>query len=102
MYRITQIIQNAYIRIEALFSVVFGGLFSLLKSFFGLFAKIFGFNSSSYFVESEAQGSEVKQSTAPEPKQLTENKTPVVESSPQKTKKVENYYLNMARDVKKN
>jgi len=65
---------------------------------------VFGFTSPNYFVESDGQAQGIKKAVAQEPTQRVQDKaaeTPITERRPN-AKKVENYYLNMARDVKKN
>ncbi len=98
MSRLIQIIQNTFIRIEALLGVIFGSLANILKSFFGLFTKVLGLASPNYFVESDNQA-------AKDAMQTVKDKTPeapiTFASSRPNAKKVENYYLNMARDMKK-
>ncbi|AFY31932.1 hypothetical protein [Calothrix sp. PCC 7507] len=103
MSRITQIIQNTFIRIEALFGVIFASLANVVKSFFGLFAKVFGLASPNYFVESDGKAEGIQQSAAKDPIQKEKiPETPITFTSRRpNAKKVENYYLNMARDVKK-
>jgi hypothetical protein len=96
MFRLTQILRNSFIRVEGLFGLVFKTLFSLLGSVFGFFTKVFGFTQSSYFVESDGAQLPVEptQDQIPEPPVVTTRVRP-------ETKKIDNYYLNMARDVKK-
>lgn len=104
MSRLIQIIQNTLIRVGALFGIVFKSFANLVKSFFGFFGRVFGFTSPNYFVESDGQAQGIKQAVAKEPTQTVQDKTPetpITERRPN-AKKVENYYLNMARDVKKN
>ncbi|MBU7584769.1 MAG: threonine dehydratase [Nostoc sp. TH1S01] len=102
MDRLIQIIRNFFIRIEGLLSVVFKGIFSFFSSIFGFFAKIFGFDSSGYFLESDAAQTIKRGSEEPpvktEPKTTLE--TPTFTRRRSKNK-VEDYYLNMAREVGK-
>jgi hypothetical protein len=101
MSRLTQIIQNTFIRIEAFFSVFFKNLFNFLGSIFVFFAKLFGFSDSGYFLESE-QAQTLKRETTPEkieaePTKGTETPNPYRRRpNPQM-----DYYLKMAKDVKK-
>lgn len=104
MSRLIQIVQNTFIRLEGFFGFLLRSLsnfFSNVKSFF---AKLFGFSNSQYFLESDtAQG--IKRSTIEESK--------IEESKPAQTNETQNktrprrpnpqmdYFLNMARDVKK-
>jgi phage anti-repressor protein len=104
MSRIIQIIQNFFIRIEGLFGILFKSFANVVKNFFGFFGRLFGFTSSNYFVESNDQVQGIKQAVAKEPTQTVQDKTSetsITERRPN-AKKVDNYYLNMARDVKKN
>lgn len=104
MFRLIQIIQNFFIRIEGLFGLVFKSFANVVKNFFGFFGRIFGITSSNYFVESDDRPQDIKQAVAKEPTQPIQNKTPETPANNRRpnAKKVENYYLNMARDVKKN
>jgi hypothetical protein len=103
MSRFNQIIQNLYLRLEGLFGVFFKILANFFGNLFGLFAKVFGLTKSDYFLETnDAQG--VKQAAAKEPMQPQQLKTPETPTTNRRSKsaKVGDYYLNMARDVKKN
>jgi hypothetical protein len=101
MFRLTQIMRNSFIRVEAWVGVFLQTFANFFKSFFGLFAKIFGLTSPNYFVEStEVQD---KQLTAVEKPNPTVNnittETPITPRRP--NAKLDNYYLNMAREVNK-
>lgn len=102
MFRLTQIMRNALIRVEAWIGVVLRTFTNFFKKFFGFFAKVFGLTSPNYFLEStEVQDKEqttAEQSTATVQKVTTE--TPITPRRP--NTKLDNYYLNMAREVKKN
>ncbi|MEA5503863.1 threonine dehydratase [Halotia wernerae UHCC 0503] len=102
MLRLTQVIRNLFLRIEGFLSVVFKSFLSFVKNFFGFFARIFGFTKSDYFLESDqAQG--IKQTLDQEPIQTDQNKTPEMTATKRRRSnaKMDDYYLNMARDVKK-
>ncbi|MCC5638111.1 threonine dehydratase [Nostoc sp. CHAB 5844] len=104
MDRLIQIIRNLFIRLEGYFSVIFKVFLSFFSSIFGFFAKVFGFNSSSssYYLESDATQT-TKQVSEQQPiktEQNTTSETPTFTRRRSKTK-VEDYYLNMARDVGK-
>ncbi len=100
MSRFTQIIRNLFIRIEALISVLFRQIFSFLAKIFGLFAKVFGFSQSGYFLESnQAQSTKRGEKPLPETKSV---KSPEASTTIRRPKiKMDDYYLNMAKDLKK-
>ncbi|WP_193199875.1 threonine dehydratase [Nostoc sp. MG11] len=109
MLRITQILRNSFIRFEGFFSVIFNGFSNLARNLFGFFAGVFGFTKPGYFLESdEAQG--VKQTSAKQLSETVRNTTPATPATPatptttrrRSNTKIEDYYINMARDVKKN
>ncbi len=103
MLRLTQTVRNVFLRIEGFLSVIFKSFWGFVTSFFGFFAKIFGFTKSNYFLESdETQG--IKQEASPkEPMQTDQNKTSETTATNRRRSnvKMDDYYLNMARDVKK-
>ncbi|MBH8553219.1 threonine dehydratase [Nostocaceae cyanobacterium CENA357] len=102
MLRLTQIIRNLFLRVEGFLSVVFKSFLGFVKSFFGFFARLFGFTKSDYFLESnEAQG--IKQTSAKESIQTDQNKTleTTANNRRRSNTKMDDYYLNMARDLKK-
>jgi hypothetical protein len=101
MVRLTQILRNSFLRVEGFFSVIFKFLANLAKNFFGFFANIFGLTRTGYFLESdEAQG--VKQASAKQSIE-TQDTTPVTPTTRRRPNaKIEDYYINMAREVKKN
>ncbi|QLE54385.1 threonine dehydratase [Nostoc sp. TCL26-01] len=103
MNRLTQILQNTFIRVEGLFSVIFGSIFSFFGNIFGTFARVAGLNlnQSSYYLESEptqnTQQSLEKPSTKP-----TQN--PTVESSSSQRRRPNttmDYYRKMANEINK-
>jgi len=103
MDRLIQIVRNLFIRLEGYFSVVFKAFLNFFSGIFGFFAKVFGFTNSGYYLESDTAQS-VKR-VSEEPAKKTEQnptvETPTFTRRRSKTK-VEDYYLNMARDVGKN
>ncbi|MBW4554760.1 MAG: threonine dehydratase [Trichormus sp. ATA11-4-KO1] len=102
MFRLNQIIRNSFLRLEGFLSVVFKSLFGLVGNFLGFFAEVFGFNKPSYFLESdEAQG--INRNSDQEPIETKPDKTPEVTATTRRRPhaKMDDYYLNMARDVKK-
>ncbi|MBD2342550.1 threonine dehydratase [Anabaena subtropica] len=104
MFRLIQILRNLFLRLEGLFGVFFKGLLSLVSNIFGFFAKIFGFTKSGYFLEND-EAQSIKESGAKEPMQSAQNATPEI-FTPTTTRrpkaKMDDYYLNMAREVNKN
>lgn len=104
MSRLTQILQNLFIRIEGLFGVLFKSLFNFLSNIFGFFAGLFGFTQSGYFLETnEAQS--IKKASPPEPAVNVQNATAetfVTSRRRSNSKKIDDYYMNMAREVNKN
>ncbi|MGF1936626.1 MAG: threonine dehydratase [Nostoc sp. ChiQUE02] len=103
MLRLTQTIRNLFLRVEGLFGVLFQSLSNFVGNIFGFFAKLFGFTSSGYFLESdEVQG--IKQASAKQPIETNQDNTPKIPTTTRSrpNAKLDDYYLNMARDVKKN
>lgn len=103
MFRLTQTIRNLFLRLEGFFGVIFKTLFSFIGNIFGFFARLFGITKSDYFLESnDAQG--VKQAADKEPIPKAQDKTPEPPATKVRLKnaKIDDYYLNMAREVKKN
>jgi len=100
MFRLTQIIRNLFLQVEGVLSVVWNNFANLVKSFFSFFAKLFGFTESGYFLESgEAQTTkraESQQKIAPKPDIAAQ--TP---ANRRRSNAKMDYYLNMARDIKK-
>ncbi|WP_445633909.1 Threonine dehydratase [Nostoc sp. DSM 114161] len=100
MLPITQILRNFFLRLEGFLSVVFKPLVNFVKNFFGFFTKAFGLTSSNYFLESD-QAQDINK----EPIQTVQNTTPEPSATTRRrrnTKKIDDYYINMARDVKNN
>jgi hypothetical protein len=103
MLRLTQSIRNLFLRIEGLFGVLFKSVSNFVGIVFGFFAKLFGFTKSGYFLESdEVQG--IKQASAKEPIATNRDNTAKLLTTNRRrpNAKIDDYYLNMARDVKKN
>ncbi|MBW4611814.1 MAG: threonine dehydratase [Desmonostoc vinosum HA7617-LM4] len=100
MFRLPPFIRNLFIRIEGFLSFVFGSIWGAIKSFFGFFGKLFGLSDSGYFLASdETQG--VKQ--AQQPIETKQDTTPEIPATTRRrpNARTEDYYLNMARDLKK-
>ncbi|MDZ8187940.1 MAG: threonine dehydratase [Nostoc sp. ChiSLP02] len=105
MFTLPQVVRNFFLRLEGFLSLVFKPLFDLVRNFFGFFTKSFGLNSSNYFLESDgAQG--IKEADAKEPVQTVQKnttfETPTFTRRRSNAKKVDDYYINMARNVKNN
>ncbi|WP_407887634.1 threonine dehydratase [Scytonema sp. NUACC26] len=106
MSRLIQVIQNTFIRFEAFFGFLFRGLSNFFSSIKNFFAKLFGFSNSNsqYFLEPDtAQG--IKRGIT-EPSKITESKPAKTNETQTKTRYRRpnpemDYFLNMARDVKK-
>jgi len=100
MLPLTQIIRNFFLRLEGFLSVVFKPLVNFVKNFFAFFTRVFGLTSSNYFLESDGAQDINKQ-----PIQTVQNTTPESPATTRRranTKKIDDYYINMARDVKNN
>ncbi|BAY13312.1 threonine dehydratase [Calothrix sp. NIES-2098] len=101
MSRLTQIIQNLYLRIEGFLSVVFRNIANFFKSFFGFFANLFGLTESGYFLESD-QAQTLKRV---ETQQKIETKQDSIIDTPASKRRRANAkmddYLKMAREIKK-
>jgi hypothetical protein len=101
MFRLTQILRNLFIRVEASVSNIFRIFFSFLSQFFRLSGKLLGFSTSEYFLESN----EPKGSKAVEAQDVTRTesvKIPEVSSTTRRSNsKIDSYFLNMAKQVKK-
>ncbi|KYC41396.1 threonine dehydratase [Scytonema hofmannii PCC 7110] len=104
MSRLIQIVQNTFIRLEALFGFLLRSLFNFFSNVKNFFANLFGFSNSQYFLEPDTK-QEIKRSiTEPskieesKPAQKIETQTKIRPRSPNPQM---DYFLNMARDVKK-
>jgi hypothetical protein len=103
MLRLTQIIRNLFLRFEGLFGVLFQSISNFFGNLFGFFAKLFGFSQSGYFLESDqVQG--INQASTKQPIETNrDNATKIPATNHRRSNaKLDDYYLNMARDVKKN
>ncbi|MEH2405361.1 threonine dehydratase [Nostoc sp.] len=102
MFGLTQIVRNLFLRLQGLFGILFQSFSNFVGNLFGFFAKLFGFTKSDYFLESDqVQG--IKQAFAKEPIETNQDntaKTPTTNRRRPNAK--DDYFLNMARDVKKN
>ncbi len=98
MSRLIQILRNTFIRIEALFSVVFKSFLNFWSNLF----RVFGFSNSQYFLETDAakgvKRNITEESVKPEP-------TKPVETPPNPLRRRPNpqmdYYRKMAQEVNK-
>ncbi|MEH1998946.1 MAG: threonine dehydratase [Nostoc sp.] len=103
MPRLPQFVQNLFLRFEGLFGVLFQSVSNFFGKIFGFFAQLFGFTSSGYFLEAdEAQA--IKQASAKQPIETNQDNTAKIPATNRRSPnaKIDDYYLNMARDVKKN
>jgi hypothetical protein len=107
---ITQNIRNFFIRVVAFFSIFLKLFTDFIKKIFGFFGSLTGLSPSDYFLESDdAQGTkrnDEKQLVQKQAIVKEQNKTfTAVSETPstnrRKKAKVDDYFLNMARDVKK-
>ncbi|MBD2355961.1 threonine dehydratase [Tolypothrix sp. FACHB-123] len=101
MLRLTQIMRNFYLRIEGFFSVIFNSIANVVKNFFGIFAKLFGLTESGYYLESD-QAQTLKRSETQQPVEPQLNNNTQTPTSKRRANAKMDYYLNMARDLKKN
>lgn len=102
MDRLTQIIRNFFIRFEAFFSVLFKSVVSFFSNIVGFFAKLFGYTSSDYYLETDTAQT-LKRGSEEQPKQINQSTTTETPTAIRRRpkSKVDDYYLNMARDVQK-
>lgn len=105
MERLIQITRNFFIRFEAFFSVVFKRFLSFISNIFGFFATLFGLTSSDYYLESDTAQSIKRASEASEEQPIKTNQNNTSETPTairrRSKSKIDDYYLNMARDVQK-
>ncbi|MBO3463875.1 threonine dehydratase [Aetokthonos hydrillicola Thurmond2011] len=96
MFRLNQTLRNLFIRIEAFFSVLFKNVFGLFAGFFGLLGRLSGFSKSEYFLESNepksTKSSQTQESTASNGSTTTRRRP---------NSRTDDYFLNMAKEVKK-
>ena len=103
MSRLIQIFQNLFFRLEGFFGIVFKSFLGFIKNIISPFTKILGFTKSDYLLETDAaQG--IKQAANQQIIAKTQDKTPKtpVTRSRRQNAKMDDYFLNMARDVNKN
>ncbi|MCC5627477.1 threonine dehydratase [Nostoc sphaeroides] len=103
MSGLTQTVRNLFIRIQGLLDVLFQSVSNFFGNFFGFFGNLFGFNSSGYFLESDREQG-TKQASAKEQIETNQDNTPKISATTRRRSnaKIDDYFLNMARDVKKN
>lgn len=100
MSRLQQTVQNGFIRIAALFSVVFRSISGFLANIFGGFGKSLGFSNSNsgYYVDADTK------------KEIEESKTPIAIKTPEpvisgdrRRPKKSNMddFMKMAKEIKK-
>lgn len=100
MSRITQIIQNSFIRIFAFISLFFKSIANFFQKIFGFFGNIVGLSQPDYFLESN----DAQTTKRSEAKPLIETKqtaTMSSESSRRSNNKQMDYYLKMADEIRK-
>ncbi|WP_414518327.1 threonine dehydratase [Nostoc sp. PCC 9305] len=102
MLRLTQIIRNLFLRIEGLFGVLFQTISNFFGNLFGFFGKLFGFSQSGYFLESD-RVQDVNQASTKQPIETNRDNIAKIPTTNRRRSnaKLDDYYLNMARDVKK-
>ncbi|MDP5338902.1 MAG: threonine dehydratase [Nodularia sp. (in: cyanobacteria)] len=103
MSRLIQIFQNLFLRLEGFFGIVFQSFWGFIKNIIAPFTKVLGFTKSDYFLENDAaQG--IKQAANQQIIAKTQDKTPEtpMTKSRRQNAKMDDYFLNMARDVNKN
>ncbi|BAY20602.1 hypothetical protein NIES2100_03440 [Calothrix sp. NIES-2100] len=101
MFRLTQIMRNLYLRLEGFFSVIFTSVANVVKNSFGFFAKLFGFSESGYYLEPD-QVQTLKQNETQQQIETKQDTTTQTPASKRRANAKMEYYLNMARDLKKN
>lgn len=101
MSRLTQIIQNTFIRISAFISLFFKSIGNFFQKIFGFFGNLFGLSQPDYFLESD----DAQTTKRSEPKPLVETKQNTVKMSSESTRRSSNkqmdYYLKMAEEIRK-
>lgn len=102
MSRLTQILRNSYIRLEAFLSVVFKNFFNLFRSVFGFFGKTFGFSNSQYFLEPDQAQGVKRTTTQPSVEESRSTKAPEVSTTARRRPNPQmDYYRKMAQEVNK-
>ncbi len=100
MSRVQQIVQNGFIRILAVFSVLFRSIFGFLGNIFGSLGKSFGFSDSSsgYYVESDRK--EAMEETKI-PVETVKNPQPIFNGDRRRPKKSNMAdFMKMAKEMK--
>ena len=100
MSRVQQIVQNSFIRILAVFSVLFRSIFGFLGNIFGGLGKSLGFSDSNsgYYVESDRK--EATEETKI-PVETIKNHEPVVRGDRRRPKKSNmDDFMKMAKEIK--
>jgi len=102
MDRLIQIIRNFFIRFAAFVSVLLKSFLSFISNIFGFFAKLFGYTSSDYYLESDVAQT-IKRASEEQPIKTNQNTLSETPSAIRRRpkSKIDDYYLNMARDVQK-
>ncbi|WP_375503030.1 threonine dehydratase [uncultured Nostoc sp.] len=103
MFRLTQTVRNLFLRLQGLFDVLLKSVANFFGNLFGFFTNLFGLTSSDYFLESDQQQS-IKQASAKEQIETNQDNIPKISATTRRrpNAKIDDYFLNMARDVKKN
>jgi hypothetical protein len=99
MARLTQVIQNTFIRLIAFLSVIFKKAWNLISRLFNAFANLFGLNKTSYFLESEAVQSTSKYSDTQLMKTQVDTKSEISNSGRRRPNAKMDYYIKMAREI---
>ncbi len=102
MFRLNQTIRNLFIRLEGFVSIVLRNFFGFFSQLFSLLSKLLGFSQSEYFVDSD----EVQGKKSAKTQELTETESAKATVAPATTRrrpdaKTDDYFLNMAKQVKK-
>ncbi|MEA5594193.1 threonine dehydratase [Rivularia sp. UHCC 0363] len=105
MQRLIQVFQNSFIRVIALFSVLFRSIFGFLGNIFGIFGKTFGISNSDsgYYVDSDTKKA-IEESTtkAKIPVATVKTPEPATGNSRRRPKKSDmDNFMRMAKEIKK-
>ncbi|MEH2298690.1 threonine dehydratase [Nostoc sp.] len=86
-----------------MFGVLFQSVSNFVGNLFGFFAKLFGFTKSDYFLESD-QGQGINQASVKESIETNRDNTAKIPTTNRRrpNARLDDYFLNMARDMKKN
>lgn len=99
MARLTQVIQNTFIRLIAFLSVIFKKVWNLISRFFNAFANLFGLNKTSYFLDSEAVKSVNEYSDTQLIKTQVDTESDISNSGRRRPNAKMDYYIKMAREI---